>query len=269
MMERENEAALIVAFYLAKFNRTALENLGYSAWKPAFDAIGAQLGVNPHTVKHMRDQFDSMFDIRAGWYQRPLPLSRRRVAEAFNALSEQALFSFVQDVLTSRNFVSTTTGREVLHAMTGPMAGASMTGTDAATREAYPQRGLTGRAAESLFLEHFEQQKTPFNGDLFDARQYGAGFDFKISKGLDQFYIEVKGIADKAGGILFTDKEWESACQKAEQYSVAIAFNLSRAPAIAYINNPKKIFNPKRYTATAISVTWQVPEAQVARAIGS
>lgn len=172
-MKAENELALIVAFYLAKFNREAIANLGFPSFRGAFDEIGRRLGVNPNTVKNMRDQFDPLFGSRAGWYQRELPPSRRRVVEAFGELSEAALRSLVKDSISIDDFSSTDTAKELVHAVSEP------TGVYGAERKPLLQRGLTGRLAEEHFLKLFNSDSTPFSGELFDARDLGAGFDFR------------------------------------------------------------------------------------------
>lgn len=257
-MTPENELALIIAYYLAKFDSEAVRNLGYATQREAFDRIGERLGVKRNTVKNMRDQFDPLFSSRVGWYQRPLPPSRRRVVEVFGAVSEPALRSFVLDALASRSFSESETGREIRHAVTGPV------GKDELIRESFLQRGATGRAAEEFFLRQFHQGKTPFSGELFDAREYGAGFDFQVTHKLSASYIEVKGLAAGVGGILFTDKEWETACGRKTDYHAAIVLNATEGNrSLSYVQDPAAIFKPRRYTSTAVSVSWQVPANQI------
>lgn len=59
----------------------------------------------------------------------------------------------------------------------------------------------------------------PCEGKLFDCRDLGVGYDFRIENGNDEYYIEVKGLAD-SGGILFTSKEWTVALHEREIYTV-------------------------------------------------
>jgi hypothetical protein len=43
---------------------------------------------------------------------------------------------------------------------------------------------------------------------LIDRRDHGGGYDFTILFAGGEKYVEVKGLAEGSGGVLFTDKEW-------------------------------------------------------------
>jgi hypothetical protein len=219
--------------------------------------------VKASTIKQTRDQFDTLFEIRAGWYQRPLPPSRRKVVDAFGAMSELALRSFVQDALASRDFAKSSAGQDLLYAVTGPA------GKGEVIREPMIQRGATGKRAEEFFLKKFEARETRFSGDLFDARDYGAGFDFQIRQALSTVFVEVKGMVAEKSGVLFTDKEWERANEKGNDYFAALVSRVGgNDPRLDIIMNPAAIFRPKRYSGTSVTVSWQVPENQVISALG-
>lgn len=261
-MKPENELALIIAFYLAKYNREAVINLGFSSFRQTFDVIGERIGVKPNTVKNMRDQFDPLYDARVGWYQRKLPPSRQRVVDAFDSVSEIALRSLVRDAIASRDFASSNVAKELFHAITGPIDGAEV------VREPFLQRGATGKSAEKFFLEQFRNDKTPFAGDLFDARDLGAGFDFRISSHASEVFIEVKGLADNSGGISFTDKEWSVAAKKQGAYYAAVISHLNTAaPRSSYLRNPSLELTPKRCVSAAVAVSWQVSATQLSRVL--
>lgn len=261
-MKPENELALIIAFYLAKYNREAVINLGFASFREAFDVIGERIGVKPNTVKNMRDQFDPLYDARVGWYQRKLPPSRQRVVDAFDAVSEMGLRSLVKDAIASREFSSSNTAKELFHAVTGPIEGAEV------VREPLLQRAATGKNAENHFLDQFRAGKTPFSGDLFDARDLGAGFDFRVSKNSDEYFIEVKGLAEESGGIAFTDKEWSVAAKKQSAYYAAVITKLNtETPKSSYLKNPALELAPKKYVSSAVAISWQVPASQLARVL--
>jgi hypothetical protein len=96
-----HKLALIVAYFLSKYNEIALENLGYSNFTAAFEDIGFKLRVKPNTIKNMRDEFDPFHpNNRRGWYQRELRPSRLEVLEKYEELSESALLGIVEDVLS-------------------------------------------------------------------------------------------------------------------------------------------------------------------------
>lgn len=261
-MKPENELALIIAFYLAKFNREAIINLGFRSFREAFDVIGDRIGVKPNTVKNMRDQFDPLYDARVGWYQRKLPPSRQRVVDAFDGVSEMGLRDLVKDAIASREFVSSNVAKELLHAVTGPVEDSEI------IREPLLQRAATGKNAENHFLDQFRSGNTPFSGDLFDARDLGAGFDFRVLKNTDEFFIEVKGLAEESGGIAFTDKEWSVAAKKQNAYYAAVITKLnSEQPKSSYLRNPALELAPKKYVSSAVAISWHVSESQLSRAL--
>ena len=56
---------LILAFYLAKFNKVAYENLGYTTITKAHEDLGEKLGYKGNSVKNRRDDFDT---IETDWF---------------------------------------------------------------------------------------------------------------------------------------------------------------------------------------------------------
>ena len=54
-MKENNYYALITAYYLSRFDKKGLENLGYGSWKEAFSDIENKLDVKSTTIKNMRD----------------------------------------------------------------------------------------------------------------------------------------------------------------------------------------------------------------------
>jgi hypothetical protein len=61
-MKEGNSLALIAAYYLSKFDSVAYEYLGFETKTKTHNEIGQILGVNPNTIKNMRDDFDSIHD---------------------------------------------------------------------------------------------------------------------------------------------------------------------------------------------------------------
>ena len=110
-MKRENELALIIAFYLSKYDREGLGNLGYANFNKAYRDIEKKIGVKATSVKNRRDEFDPVHDNeRVGWYQRPMSPSRVRIVEQFSSMSEPTLRSIVLDIINKQNDIS-----EVIH----------------------------------------------------------------------------------------------------------------------------------------------------------
>jgi hypothetical protein len=99
-MLENHRLALIVAFYLSKFNDDAINNLGYKNFTYAFCEIGKRLVVKSNTVKNMRDEFDPLHpNNRKGWYQRELRPSRKDVYEKYKNLTEAELREVVKGII--------------------------------------------------------------------------------------------------------------------------------------------------------------------------
>ena len=69
-----------------------------------YEFLGERLGVNPSTIKNMRDQFDPYCDNeRVGWYQSgKLSRSRQRVFDFFKNYSEEELFQIVSKIISQQ-----------------------------------------------------------------------------------------------------------------------------------------------------------------------
>ena len=120
-MKESHTLALIVANYLSKYDKEAYKDLGFSTSSDAHKQIGRALGVNPNSIKNMRDEFDPLHDNpRVGWYQRPLRPSRAKVVESFQDLGEEELRDVVLEILTNpaclkRRLVNLVAGRMLLY----------------------------------------------------------------------------------------------------------------------------------------------------------
>ena len=67
-MKPQNELALIVAYYLSRFDKQGYSLLGYKTFMDATKGIGLTLGVKPRTIQGMRDEFDPYNqNNRIGW----------------------------------------------------------------------------------------------------------------------------------------------------------------------------------------------------------
>lgn len=151
-MKENNSLALIVAYYLSKFDQIAYGQLGFRSSTATHAEIGRLLGVNPNSVKNMRDEFDPLHDnARVGWYQRPLRPSRAKVIESFQDLSEEELRDVVLEILTNPEFASSDDFGDIV--------------TPIAKREkkqkgksVFIVRGPTGRKAEEHFMAYHDSQ---------------------------------------------------------------------------------------------------------------
>jgi hypothetical protein len=248
-MSDAHKRALIVAYYLSRFDRKGVRALGYTSFVQAFDQIGEVLNVKPMTIKNMRDSFDPYCShVRVGWYQRPILRSRANVIQAYDELSEAAIAEIVRELLNGT--------AETAEQYIAPIS--EETGMEASVEEnnVFANRLQTGETAETYFIEQFPTL-TMFQGSkLEDTRKLGIGFDFRASFPHSYQAIEVKGIREARGYITFTDKEWSVARLLNEDYILALIRSLDNKPSLELITNPFERISAKMRTIESVSVCW-------------
>jgi len=96
--------ALIIAYYLSKFDMLAVKNLGYDRQTEAFDKISEIINIKATTIKNMRDGFDPIHENkRVGWYQKEMTKSRLDIVEEYSNYTEEQLRKTVLDILSGSN----------------------------------------------------------------------------------------------------------------------------------------------------------------------
>lgn len=248
-MKENNVLALIVAYYISRFDRKFLYNLNFKTFKEAYEVIGEKLTVKPSTIKNMRDEFDPIHpNDRKGWYQRELSPSRLAVIERYNVFSEDALTEIVKDIIYGnledniKLHVDRLNYDEKL---------------DSTTRT-FTTRGITGKLAEELFLKKFYNGEVMgLTGELLDTRELGCGYDFEMLND-PQYMFEVKGLLDEEGSINFTDKEWTMAKKYGSKYFLVLISGIEKEPSMQIVENPYSILKPKKYIYETIAVNWIV-----------
>lgn len=97
--------ALVVAYFLSRMDMNGVRELGYKNFSSAFKELGRILDRKPATIKNMRDEFDPYFNNpRAGWYQRPLRKSRKRIYDQYQAVSDSELISTVKEIINRHKY---------------------------------------------------------------------------------------------------------------------------------------------------------------------
>lgn len=249
-MENNHKLTLYIAYYLARFDKVALENLGYKNWESCFSDISIKLNVKKHSVRNWRDEFDPLFEHRAGWYQRPMSPSRTYVALALKSLDEPEIRVIIEDILSGKIQSDT---KNLNHLLS--IANENL---DEGKSSLFILRGPTGRKAEQYFIEYHKNNNLPIAGKLIDTRDFGCGYDFEIKSESNQHFVEVKGLANNTGGILFTNKEWETAKKERTKYTVCIVSNLNDFPEISFINDPFSKLKPRKNIIQTVQVQWSV-----------
>lgn len=254
-MENNHKLTLYVAYYLSRFDKVALENLGYKNWGAAFIDIANRLNVKKHSVRNWRDEFDPLFGYRAGWYQRPMSPSRTNVALALENLNEPEIRSIVEDILSGKILDNPENIKQLITI-------ADDTENEESSKS-FILRGPTGKKAEDFFIEYHKIYSLPYSGNLIDTRDLGCGYDFEIKASDKTYYVEVKGLANNLGGILFTNKEWEKARSERRNYTVCLVSNINESPQITFINDPYLRLSPKKNIIQTVQIQWSVTNNQL------
>lgn len=224
--------------------------------KEAHQKIGEILRTNPHTIKHMRDQFDPLHNHRAGWYQMPLSPSRAKVVIALQELSEIQIRDLVTDILQGK---ANDEEMETLLSVATVSEGNRIS--------IFVPRTPTGRKAEEHFIEFFHLYGLPVSGEFRDMRDFGSGYDFSIMSGSEEYFVEVKGISNASGAILLTDKEWRTAREKGEFYFLAIISDVYNGPVVKLLRNPAGKLKPKKNLTQIVQINWSVSESEIENSI--
>jgi hypothetical protein len=250
-----NKLAIIIAFYLSKFDKEGLQNLGYKTDSNAFEKIGETIGVKKNYIKFRRDEFDPIHPWRKGW-QRPMDKRIVSAIEALQDLDESTLRQIVLNILDNEEYRA---GEEIKKIT-------NLFSDEKNTRKRIGKfilRGPTGRQAEDFFIRHYKKNAKPFQGKLIDRREFGCGYDFEIQTDRKKYFIEVKGLSEISGGILFTNKEWNTANEKGNDYFLVIIKNLNSTPDISFIQNPSLLLKAKRRTYPTIQIQWTVTDNEL------
>lgn len=251
VMDENRKSGLIVAYYLSRFNEKAYAELGYGNKSQTHTKIAEILNVSPNTVKNWRDEFDVLFSERKGWHQRSMAPSRIQAKELIEDFDEVAIHDIVKDILTNK--ISYSQISELVQLSESLMVHAKK---DNSTR------GITGKAAEEYFMNNFSQIAGLPQGRVVDKTACGCGYDFEII-GDETYYIEVKGLSDINGGVLFTNKEWETASDKGGHYILCFICNLKDKVSVKVLHNPYVKLHPKKNTITLVQTTWTVDQKDI------
>lgn len=254
----DRSAVAVASYYFARFDRGALQKLGYLTWREAYADVSVKLGVKGSYIKNKRDSFDPLFTWRRGWWQRPLSASEAHIHSLLADIDEEALHTLVVRLLDNSaspeirlldNLLNSTS---VNYPPPSPQP------------QNINQRSITGAAAEVLFMELHSAGHSNFTGKLLDHRQHGKGYDFLLQNNLHpDHYIEVKGTAGQNGGVSFTPKEWQLAQSAGSLYWLVTISSVHDKPSLQIINNPAAYLHPRQQFHTVVQTSWHVSAAQL------
>ena len=249
-MTEAHKRALIVAYFLSRFDRKGVKALGYGSSTEAFAAMAKMIGVKPATVKHMRDSFDPYCSqVRVGWYQRKILPSRANVIQAYDGMGADAMEEIVRELLGG--------DEKLVGLYTAPVDGVDEA-KDALLSEDNPfaNRLRTGEEAETFFIGRFPHLPLFAGSVLDDTRKLGIGFDFRAALSGSYHAVEVKGVRGPSGYISFTDKEWSVAGILGESYVLALVRALDHDPVLELIPNPTLHLSAKMQAVESVSISW-------------
>jgi hypothetical protein len=253
-----NQLAMIIAFYLSRYDKEGVRSIGFKNASEAFQQIAEILGIKKNYIKFRRDEFDPIHPWRKGW-QRPMDNRIVKAIEALQDLSEIELRTIVQRILTDKEYHNSEDIIKITSVIGEEEKGQKGKGV-------FILRGPTGKKAEEIFIDYHKQHSLPFKGELKDTRELGCGYDFEIINN-KKYYIEVKGTKEENGGVLFTSKEWEIAKKYKNRYILALVTNVSTKPIVSFINNPTEKIDAKRNIITSIQVQWSASANQIANTV--
>lgn len=249
-MTDAHRRALVVAYFLSRFDRKGVRELGYASFSDAFDKVGHALGVPSATVKHMRDSFDPYCSqVRVGWYQRPILRSRANVIQAYDEVGVAGMAEIVRGILAGDSHTV-----RLAIAPIADITAASDTLLD--DDNPFSSRLRTGDLAEEFFLTSFPSLGLFMGSSLEDTRRLGIGYDFRASHIGGYRAVEVKGLLGDHGAILFTDREWSVARILEHSYVLAVVRSLATEPSLELYQNPVASLAVTMRVVESVSICW-------------
>jgi Domain of unknown function (DUF3883) len=238
---------ILSGLYLSKFDSLGVKKLGFENFAEAFNVIGYALGSRPASIKNYRDEFDPLFpnNPRKGWHKRSTRDYCLAVFKEYDGLDLESFTSLVKSFFGfDENLWSEAEPVEQLD------IGAS----------SFAQRLITGIAAEQYF-ESIHAKIPEFNGYLVeDTTRFGCGYDFRLRSERDHedlLAIEVKGLKDRNGSLLFTPKEYDVASELRERFFLFVVKNFRESPYHEIFRDPLSTgLQFRRTERITIQVSW-------------
>ncbi|MBS4235773.1 DUF3883 domain-containing protein [Campylobacter vulpis] len=237
---KNRDKLIICGLFLSKFDDLAYKSLGFSSFVESFNILGLSLQGKPSNIKNYRDEFDPYFDnARKGWYQRELRTYTKEIFEQYKDMGFESFKNLVSSFLIE-NYEEKLQVNEFL---------------DSKIEIGFIKRVATGKAAEQYFRANFMQYFKGFS--LFDSRDFGCGFDFKMQNEKEFYCVEVKGLSEISGNFMLTEKEYNVAQSLQDKYCLYIVSNLKEKPRENVFFNPIKCFNFAKQSRQITQTSYQ------------
>jgi hypothetical protein len=220
------EKLILAGLYLSKYDSLGLKQLGFESFQEAFNVIGYGLGSKPASIKNYRDEFDPLFpNKRQGWHKRP---RREYCIEIYKKFKDLDLETFTSLVKSFTGYDENEWSQ--VHEKEEMPDGQSY----------FAKRLITGLAAEHYF-ESVQPSLAEFRGySIENTTRLGCGYDFRLQAGnrKDFLAVEVKGLKERTGSLLFTPKEHKVATALAERFYLFVVKNFQEVPFHEIYQNP-------------------------------
>ena len=217
------DKAVLMGLFLSRFDKQALESLGFTGFRQAYNVLGLSIGFIPKSIQNYRDDFDPYFpNERKGWRNRNLRDYCKEYMDATADMSFDEFYNVIKFFLDGGIIEDKDIVKERRKVSRGFMA----------------NRLITGKAAEEYFMMNYQGIDVFHDFALYDTTQMGCGFDFKLTYNQKNFYVEVKGINEKTGSVLMTEKEYNVADDLRDLYCLFIVSNFRETPEHHMFFNP-------------------------------
>lgn len=235
--------AIVIGYAMSRLDTEYLSARGYGSWEQAFADAAQALAVPSTSFKNLRDEFDPVHsNARRGWHRRELRPNRQRVLDELNEASDEALLELVNRILKREEAAT--------EAAIDSLAVVNRVAHNVA------ERLLTGRRAEEYFLLHTNRLVAVPPPQIIDLRNAACGFDFGVQD-KPEWAIEIKGLKEMQGGILFTDREWMEAKSRQENYWLIVIGNLKAEPVPRIIHNPHACLTAQSAYRQSLTIEWR------------
>lgn len=219
------DKAVFLGLFLSKFDKKALDYFHFESYKEAFNTFGYSVGTPLNSIKNYRDEFDPYFpsNPRKGWRNRQLRDYCKHIMDKTKELSFEDFCLIIETFLIDSHVDL----KDIR--------------THETSKQEHPfliNRLITGKAAEAYFVMNYKDIPRFQNYTIVDTTNMGCGFDYKLSLNQENLYIEVKGINEKRGNILMTEKEFYMAEELQERYCLFVVSNFKHTPQHKLFFNP-------------------------------
>lgn len=213
----DRDKAIMMGLFLSRFDKVAMQSLGFNSFKQAYNLLGYSVGIKPSSINNYRDEFDPYFDNgRQGWHNRDIKPHCKVVMEKAKDLTFEDFYTIIKYFISDDSInlcdqiVNDTSSIQ--------------------DHKQFANRLMTGKAAEKYFVKYYNDIYD-FSGSLLqDTTLMGCGFDFKLSLPEVNYYVEVKGMNGKTGNVLLTEREYEMAYNLKDKYCLFVVRNFKDKP---------------------------------------